>query len=121
MTFYISEKGGVLAFEPDDSMYKKASNLQKTIKNSKKSATKTALFEYRGFQISKALIEKCVQEEELHRRKSKPQKRKNPLTYRESQVFDGNSSIYSNKISVKNYGLVNNSCHIRTLFFVSPA
>lgn len=77
--------GGIMAFEPTDEMYKKASNLRNTIKENRKKTAKMSKM-YKGNEIPAALIAKCQEEETSHRRKRKPKKRKNPLTYWDSQL-----------------------------------
>lgn len=95
----ISDKGGVLAFEPDEAMYKKASNMYRTIKNCKKKALITRILEYRGNQISPSLIKRCQEEEALHQRKPKPKKRKNPLTFWDNQCM-GNCITNYDRLSL---------------------
>lgn len=77
--------GGIIAFEPTDEMYKKASNLRKTIKESKKKAAEIPKV-YKGNDIPAALIAKCQQDEISHKRKRRPKERKNPFTCWDNQL-----------------------------------
>lgn len=54
----------MLAFEPDDNMLRKASNLQKTIRSLAINKEDAPIKEYKGKVIDDALIQKCLAAEQ---------------------------------------------------------
>lgn len=80
------DQGGVLAFEPNKKMIKKAFSLHKLIKLKKlsKVEAKNASVprNYSGVAIPEYIIDRCKEEEARHKRERKPKKRRNILNYR---------------------------------------
>lgn len=70
----ITDKQGIIEFEPDQEMLKKAANLHSIVKSESKKKGVVSSKDYMGFIIPKNLIDQCKQDETLHKRIRKPKK-----------------------------------------------
>lgn len=86
--FSIADSGGLLGFEPDIEMLKKASNLQETIRSFSNTKENKRVKVYKGEVIDDALIQKCLAAEEAYKLKKGVKKvnRRNPLSYFSDQI-----------------------------------